>query len=70
MAGIRTVPEPYCPDCGGRMKLRRPRKTQNRRPFWGCSQWPDCDGTRTIMADGRPEEDDDDDFYDYRPEED
>ena len=70
MAGIRTKPEPYCPDCGGRMILRRPKKGQSRRPFWGCSQWPDCDGTRNIMADGQPEEDDDDDFYNYRPKED
>jgi len=28
-------------------------------PFWGCSQYPDCRGTRNIKEDGAPESDDD-----------
>jgi len=28
-------------------------------PFWGCSQFPDCKGTRNILPNGRPEMDDD-----------
>jgi ssDNA-binding Zn-finger/Zn-ribbon topoisomerase 1 len=55
---IRTKPEPHCPDCGGRMKLRKPRPSQKWQAFWSCKEWPDCNGTREILPDGRPEEDD------------
>lgn len=55
MSGIQTYPEPHCPDCGGRMKLRRPRPSQTWRAFWGCSQYPECRGTRRIAEDGTPE---------------
>jgi len=54
---IRTNPAPYCPECGGRMVLRRPRSGQPWEPFWGCTDYPDCRGTRQILADGRAEED-------------
>lgn len=54
---IRTNPEPYCPDCGGRMKLRRPPPGKDWRPFWGCSQFPDCKGKRQIDDAGLPIED-------------
>jgi ssDNA-binding Zn-finger/Zn-ribbon topoisomerase 1 len=56
---IRTEPAPYCPECGARMVLRRPRPGQPWREFWGCNRWPDCPGRRQIMEDGRPEQDDD-----------
>jgi len=56
---IRRKPIPYCPDCGGQMILREPGSSQNWESFWGCSQYPDCRGTRQIMEDGRPEDDDD-----------
>jgi len=55
--GIRTKPEPCCPDCGARMILRRPHPWQDWKPFWGCSQFPDCKGKRQIEEDGTPRED-------------
>jgi len=67
MAGIITKPEPYCSLCGAKMKLRRPKPNQSFDPFWGCSQFPDCKGTRSIKSDGRPESDDEewDDFDEF-----
>ena len=41
---IQTKPEPACPECGARMRLRRPKS----------GQYPDCRGTRDIGDDGRP----------------
>jgi ssDNA-binding Zn-finger/Zn-ribbon topoisomerase 1 len=60
--GIQTKPVPYCPDCGAQMVLRKPRSTSRTQfiPFWGCSLYPDCRGSRNIGEDGKPEEDDDD----------
>lgn len=60
MAGIQTKPEPCCPLCGARMTLRRPKSHQDWKAFWGCTLYPDCKGTRQIMANGKPESDDDD----------
>lgn len=56
---IRTKPEPYCPnpDCGAKMVLRRPKSYQDWEPFWGCSEYPECRGTRNITDDGLPETD-------------
>jgi ssDNA-binding Zn-finger/Zn-ribbon topoisomerase 1 len=55
---IQTKPEPYCPDCGSKMKLRRPNHPGQRfDPFWGCTQYPDCKGKRNILPNGKPEED-------------
>lgn len=57
---IRTSPVPCCPDCGAQMKLRTPRPEALRQfdPFWGCSQYPDCQGTREICQDcGKPDDD-------------
>ena len=53
---MQTKPEPYCPECGAKMVLRRaglfaPGKFD---PFWGCSEYPDCRGTRDIGDDGKP----------------
>lgn len=56
---IRTKPVPECPDCGGRMILRRPKLGASWDPFWGCSEYPNCHGSRNIGHDGLPEEDDD-----------
>ena len=56
--GVRTKPEPYCPDCGAaHMKLRRPRPGQDWQPFWGCTNFPECRGVRQIDDDGLPQED-------------
>ena len=39
--------EPDCPKCGSAMRLRRPTNRRQRwKPFWGCSRFPDCNGTR------------------------
>ena len=35
---------PHCPDCGEAMRLRH-RKRDNS-PFWSCSNYPACRGTR------------------------
>ena len=38
---------PRCPDCGSLMRQRLARKGENAgRPFWSCSRYPDCKGTR------------------------
>ena len=58
MTVIRSAPVPYCPDCGGQMVLRRPKRKGDFEPFWGCSNYPDCKGTRNIQPDGAPEPDD------------
>lgn len=57
MTGIQTYPVPYCPDCGAKMMLRRPRPSQDWPAFWGCSQFPNCRGKRGIDEDGKPEMD-------------
>jgi ssDNA-binding Zn-finger/Zn-ribbon topoisomerase 1 len=57
MTGIQTKPEPHCPSCGARMRLRRPKRHQDWPPFWGCPQWPDCRSVRQIGEDGKAEED-------------
>lgn len=57
--GIRTKSEPWCPECGPVMKLRKPNPHQIWLAFWGCSTFPDCDGTRQIDENtGMPERDD------------
>ena len=39
--------QPPCPKCGKPMLLRTARKgTKAGQPFWGCSGYPDCTGTR------------------------
>lgn len=35
---------PVCPQCGQSMRKRKSAKG----PFWGCSQFPNCKGTRTV----------------------
>lgn len=55
---IQTKPEPSCPYCGQKMVLRRPGPYNSWPSFWGCPNYPDCQGTREIMPDGIPEEDD------------
>jgi restriction system protein len=39
---------PQCPCCGKRMILRKARQGAHAgKPFWGCSEYPKCRGTRT-----------------------
>jgi len=59
MRGIQLKPIPSCPLCGARMVLRKPKSNDSWDPFWGCSQYPDCDETVDIGEDGKPELDDD-----------
>lgn len=37
---------PRCPDCSGIMAVRHRRSDGN--PFWGCTRFPKCRGTRNI----------------------
>lgn len=40
-------PGPPCPECGAPMHKRLARKgLRAGRPFWSCSKWPECSGTR------------------------
>jgi hypothetical protein len=39
--------EPDCPKCGSAMRLRLAKRGRRRgTQFWGCSRFPDCNGTR------------------------
>ena len=43
--------KPACPNCGRPMVLRTARKSQKAgQPFWGCSGYPDCKGTRLVES--------------------
>jgi len=42
---------PSCPKCGAPMVQRRSR----RGPFWGCSKYPECKGTRSLDGTTREE---------------
>lgn len=53
--GTRATPSPTqphavtCPRCGSRMVRRTARRgSRAGRPFWGCSRYPSCTGTRPI----------------------
>lgn len=38
-----------CPKCGSAMVMRLARRGRNRgKPFWGCSGYPTCQGTRNV----------------------
>jgi ssDNA-binding Zn-finger/Zn-ribbon topoisomerase 1 len=62
MMQIQTDPKPLCPECAKEMVLRTRRVDQKQ--FWGCSTFPECKGTRNILADGTPEEIELDDYAD------
>jgi len=45
----RSDGKPACPNCGKPMVLRTARQGQKAgQPFWGCSGYPDCKGTRMV----------------------
>ena len=48
----RSDPEaPPCPKCGEPMRLRCARKgARAGRKFWGCPNYPECDGLRDVEA--------------------
>lgn len=40
---------PACPECGAPMRKRQTKVGQNAgQPFWGCSKYPACKGSRKI----------------------
>ena len=41
---VRSVPP--CPDCGAPMALRKPKKGQTFKPFYGCVNYPRCRATK------------------------
>lgn len=41
-----TFDDPRCLDCGAIMLLRKPKPGALWDPFWGCSDFPGCRGTR------------------------
>jgi restriction system protein len=43
------LPSPECPLCGKAMR----RRNSATGPFWGCSAFPDCKGTKPIGSEGR-----------------
>lgn len=46
---------PICPKCGKPMLKRMQRKgQQQRREFWGCSDYPNCNGIRSIDTPSSP----------------
>lgn len=53
---LNTTARVSCPDCGAHMILRRPRPDSKKQfdPFWGCSRFPDCRGSRNIDDEGEP----------------
>lgn len=50
----RSAPEsdaPECPQCASPMRKRFPRNgSENSEPFWGCSKYPACRGTRPFRT--------------------
>jgi superfamily II DNA or RNA helicase len=44
---------PTCPQCGAKMVIRTTYKYGDPREFWGCSRYPQCTGTRPMMAQQR-----------------
>ncbi len=42
-------PGPVCPECGQPMRKRTAKTGKNAgKPFWGCTAFPECTGTREI----------------------
>jgi four helix bundle suffix protein len=50
----RDSDSPACPDCGKSMRMR----TSTRGPFWGCSGYPECRGTRNVEHQDRRRKED------------
>jgi four helix bundle suffix protein len=49
-------PRPACPRCGRPMVQRIAKKGPRAGlPFWGCSAYPDCTGTRPVDFPARPD---------------
>jgi ATP-dependent DNA helicase RecQ len=49
---VTSEQEPNCPTCSRPMRLRTARRGPNSGgQFWGCSGYPDCEGTRPAGSD-------------------
>lgn len=56
-----SLEKPTCPRCGKPMLRRTARKGPRAgEPFWGCSAYPDCTGTRPMQS---PDSSDESDNY-------
>ena len=52
-AQIAAQGAPKCPKCGKPMRKIIARKGRNAgNPFWSCTGYPDCNGTRNFVAEG------------------
>ena len=51
---LQSSNSPACPQCKSEMRVRRPQSFQKWQPFWGCSQYPVCKGTRPYAGKNRP----------------
>ena len=52
-AQIAAQGAPKCPKCGKPMRKIIARKGRNAgNPFWACTGYPDCNGTRNFVAEG------------------
>lgn len=47
---------PNCPNCNAHMVSRK----SARGIFWGCSNFPNCKGTRDVMGESKQERERDD----------
>jgi len=55
--GRQARPSPDCPDCGDSMELRTARRGKHEgTQFWGCQNYPDCTGTRSMEGEDAPTE--------------
>jgi restriction system protein len=46
---------PTCPKCSAPMRLRHAHKGPHAGgPFWGCTNYPECDGLRDAAPDRPP----------------
>lgn len=60
-----TIENVKCPECGGEMISRSGKFGR----FWGCSDYPNCRGTRDSMGRSREErEQDEDKSHRWTPE--
>ena len=52
-AQVAAMGAPMCPKCGKQMRKVVARKGRNAgNPFWACTGYPDCNGTRNFVAGG------------------
>jgi len=44
---VMTTGAPFCPECQSRMVKRKAKRgAKAGKAFWGCTRYPDCNGTR------------------------